>query len=402
MTTAHVSSDANRSERRDKTGLSNQTAAAIRPVPSDALGSRNYAHKANDTGHLTMSKSITIQTIVSTLDARPSAGLKLDQPIHSLSALTTADEHALSWVDSPKWLEAARSSRAAAIVVSADSADDLPNHLVVPDVQSAMADLLELFDESADRPPVGIHPAAHVDPGASVDLSASVGPFAVVKTGATIGPRTIVGASVSIGRGVVIGSDCRLHDHAVIYDRCTLGDRVSIHSNTVIGADGFGYIFRGGQHRKLRHIGTVVIEDDVEIGACATIDRAKVGETRIGRGTKIDNHVQVAHNAQVGPLCILVAQVGLSGSVRLGVGCALGGQAGVTEGVHLADGTRIAAQSGVMTDIRKPQQTVMGTPAQEHMTHKRELLELRRLSLLKDRVNALEKKVASLEGATDH
>ncbi|MCA9256565.1 MAG: UDP-3-O-(3-hydroxymyristoyl)glucosamine N-acyltransferase, partial [Phycisphaerales bacterium] len=266
----------------------------------------------------------------------------------------------------------------------------------------AMADLLDRFAPEAPAPSPGIHPQAVVEPGASVAPGASVGPFAVIRAGASIGERTVVGAAVSIGRDVVIGADCFLYDHVVIYDHCVLADRVIIHANSVIGADGFGYIFRNGQHRKLRHIGTVVLEEDVEVGACTTIDRAKVGETRIGRGSKIDNHVQVAHNVQIGPLCILAGQVGLSGSVRLGAGCALGGQVGVSDGVRLANGTRIAAQSGIMSDVDEPQQTLMGYPAQEFMTHKRELARIRRLPQLNDRVNALEKKVASLEGAKDH
>lgn len=350
-----------------------------------------------------MSRSITIRDVVSKLGAKPSAGLNLDLPVRNVSALADADEFAISWVDGQKWTGAARASRAAVIVASADFAAEIPNHLVVPDVQIAVADLLDLFGGPEQLPPPGLHPTAQVDSEASIDPSASIGPYAVVRAGATIGARTVLEAAVSVGRDVVIGSDCRIYDHVVIYDRCTLGDRVRLHANSVIGADGFGYIFRGGQHRKLRHIGTVVIEEDVEIGACTTIDRAKVGETRIGRGTKIDNHVQVAHNATIGPLSILVAQVGLSGSVRLGAGCVLGGQVGVTDGVTMAAGTRVAAKTAVMQDVPTPNQTVMGIPAQDHTAQKRDILRVRkRLPKLLDRVDAIEKKVASLEGAKDH
>lgn len=349
-----------------------------------------------------MSNSHTIGSIASAIGAQVAPGLNPNLPIRHIAALAAADETAVSWVDSPKWRKSAEGSRAAAIITTADLGGDLPNQLVVPDVQLAVADLLDLFADADAPPEPGIHPTAVVASDARIAASASVGPHAVIRAGATVGERTIVGAAVSIGRSVVIGSDCHLYDHVVIYDRCHLADRVVIHSTSVIGADGFGYIFRGGQHRKLRHIGTVVIEDDVEVGAGTTIDRAKVGETRIGRGTKIDNQVQVAHNVSVGPLSILVSQVGLSGSVRLGAGCILGGQVGIADGVYLADGTRVAAQSGLMNDFPDPNTTVMGTPGQDHTAHKRDLLRVRRLPQLTERVVALEKKVTSLEGAKDH
>lgn len=349
-----------------------------------------------------MTKSITIQTIVEALGAEPAPGLNPDTHVARIAALAAADASAVSWMDSPKWRDAAMASRAAAIVVTAEIAGDLPNGLVVRDTQAAVADLLELFAEDDPGVEPGIHPTAVVGAGAEIAASARIGPHVVIGANASIGERSVIGAGVSIGRGVVIGSDCRLYDRVVIYERCTLGDRVIIHATSVIGADGFGYIFRNGQHRKLRHIGTVVIEDDVEIGASSMVDRGKVGETRIGRGTKIDNLVQVAHNVTIGPLSILVAQVGLAGSVRLGAGCLLGGQVGITEGVVLGDGTRVGAKSGVMNDFLDPNQTVMGIPAQAATTHNRDVIRVRRLPQLIERVADLEKKVASLEGAKDH
>lgn len=349
-----------------------------------------------------MSNSLTIQEIASAIGGEPSSGLDPSQAIRNVAALAAADEHAISWVDGPKWQSAAATSKAAALITTADVGGDLSNRIVVADVQSAVADLLALFADVEDPPEPGIHPTAVIESGAEIAPSAHIGPHCLVRAGARIGERSILVASVNIGRNVIIGCDCYLRDHVVIHDRCILGDRVAVHATSVIGADGFGYIFRNGQHRKLRHIGTVVIEDDVEIGASTTIDRAKVGETRIGRGTKIDNQVQVAHNVNIGPLSILVGQVGLSGSVRLGAGCVLGGQVGVTDGLHLADGTRVAAKSAVMNSFTEPNQTLMGIPAQDHMAHKRELIRARRLPQLNERVVALEKKVASLEGATDH
>jgi UDP-3-O-[3-hydroxymyristoyl] glucosamine N-acyltransferase len=344
---------------------------------------------------------MTIKEIAEAIGGKPAAGLDLNRPIYAIAALSAADASSISWIDSEKWLKIAESSRAAALIGSGALVGKLPNGIIVSDTQTSVADLLELFAPK-DEIVSGIHPTAVVENGATVASTASIGPQAVIRTGSQIGERTVVGAGTCIGRGVSIGDDCRLHDRVVIYDRCAVGNRVILHAGAVIGADGFGYIFRNGHHRKLRHIGTVVIEDDVEIGANAAVDRAKVGETRIGRGSKIDNLVQVAHNVVLGPLCILAGQVGLSGSVRLGTGCVMAGQVGVADGLELADGTQVGARSGVMSSIPEPNTTVYGDPATDHQLMKRVRLRLKKLPQLFDRVASLEKKVANRDGATDH
>jgi UDP-3-O-[3-hydroxymyristoyl] glucosamine N-acyltransferase len=181
----------------------------------------------------------------------------------------------------------------------------------------------------------------------------------------------------------------------------TIGDRVVIHANATIGTDGFGYVLRDGRHHKIPQIGTVMIEDDVEIGANAAIDRARSGQTRIGRGTKIDNLVQVAHNVQVGAHCILVAQCGIAGSTTLGDGVVLGGQVGVTDHVTIGAGAQVAAMAGVSKDIA-PGAAVRGNPAREMRVYLREAAAARRLPDLIEQVRSLARRVEQLESAAHH
>jgi UDP-3-O-[3-hydroxymyristoyl] glucosamine N-acyltransferase len=187
----------------------------------------------------------------------------------------------------------------------------------------------------------------------------------------------------------------------VIRERCTIGNGVVIHPNTTIGADGFGYQYIDGRHVKIPQIGTVIIEDDVEIGANCAIDRAKFGVTRIGQGSKIDNLVQVAHNVQVGPGCLIVAQCGIAGSARLGKGVVLGGKVGVRDHITLHDGTQVAACACISKDVPAGT-TVIGTPAAPHDIWAREQAKIRRLPSLFEQVEALTKRVEQLESTADH
>jgi len=346
--------------------------------------------------------NITVAQIVAATGGTLAAQVDESMPVRTIASLADAEVTDISWVDSKKWLAAAEVSKAA-IIIGAPGVlgSDHPKALLVKDTQTAVANVLELFAPPADQPDVGIHPSAAIDETAQVAASARIGAHVRIGPRAWVGEDAVVHAGVSIGSESQIGDACELFGGVVVYERCAIGARVRIHANAVIGADGFGYIYREGQHRKLKHIGTVVIEDDVEIGANTTIDRAKVGETRVGRGTKIDNLVMVAHNVQIGPACIVVGHVGLSGSVRLGAGCVLGGHVGVADGVYLADGTQVSAMSGVMTDVEEPGSRLFGAPAQDHNAAKRDLLRVRRLPKALDRISELEKKVAELEGATN-
>jgi len=239
----------------------------------------------------------------------------------------------------------------------------------------------------------GIHPSAFIDPGARLGQSVGVGPLASISAGAEIGDRSQVGAGARIGEGVKLGADCVIHPNCVLYPGVRAGQRVVIHAGTVIGADGFGYVpDEQGRLLKFPQRGTVVIEDDVEIGANAAIDRAALGETRIGRGTKIDNLVQVAHNVIIGEDCALAGQVGISGSVRVGRGVLMGGQVGIADHVSIGDGAQLAAQTGVTKDLEGGK-TYLDAPATEAGEARRRLVAYRRLPEILQRIGKLEEEV---------
>jgi len=324
-----------------------------------------------------------------------------DRVIRSVAGLQEAGPEAISWVSSEKHARFLPACRAAAIVGTDKLLGAHPNGILVADPERAIGLILERFHIRMEPPPPGIHPTAVVDPSAIIARSARIGAHCVVKAAASIGENTIIHEGVSVGRAVRIGGDCQIFPRCVIYDRCSLGDRVILHAGVVVGADGFGYIFREGRHIRLPHIGTVEIEDDVEIGPNTVVDRGKVGATRIGRGSKIDALVMIAHNVQIGPLCILVAQCGISGSVRLGTGVILAGQAGLSDGLTLADGVKVAAQTGVMSDVEAGK-IIHGTPAQEAGEYFRCVARFRKLPQLFEEFAELSRRVEKLEAAADH
>jgi UDP-3-O-[3-hydroxymyristoyl] glucosamine N-acyltransferase len=239
--------------------------------------------------------------------------------------------------------------------------------LRVANAYLAFAKLSTVFHPPAGAIP-GIAPEAVVHPSARVHPTAQVMPLVSIGPGAEIGARTILHPGAQIAEGVRIGDDCVVYANVAIRERCVVGHRVILQPGCVIGSDGFGFAFdpegegKGPRHYKVPQSGTVVVEDDVEIGANTCIDRATLGVTRIGRGVKIDNLVQVAHNVDVGPLSLLVAQVGIAGSTKLGMGVVLAGQVGVVGHAEIGDGARIGAQSGVIGDVPAGEQ-LAGTPA---------------------------------------
>ena len=279
----------------------------------------------------------------------------------AVAPLETAGPEDISFLANPRYLQAAAASRAGALVVARE-AKGLPQALLRVDApQAALILLLQLFHPAPQTRP-GVHEASIVDRSARVDASASIGPAAVVAAGAVIGPRSRVGALSFVGAGSVVGADVVLHPRTVVYDGVVIGDRVVVHSGAVLGADGFGYAFDGRIHQKIPQVGGLRIEDDVEIGANTTIDRATLGNTVIGRGSKIDNLVQVAHNTEVGEDVILVSQVGISGSCKIGNRSILAGQVGVADHVKIGEGTVVTAQSGVPSDV-PPGQVWSGSPS---------------------------------------
>jgi len=263
--------------------------------------------------------------------------------------------------------------------------------LVVDDPSYALARLLAVLHPEARRPP-GIHPTAILEPGCVVDPEAHVGPYAVIGAGSRIGAGAAVLAFVTVGRGCTVEEGAVLHPHAVLYDGTEVGARSIVHAGVVLGADGFGYATHGGAHHKVPQIGRTVLESDVEVGANTTIDRAALGETRIGAGTKIDNLVQVGHNVRVGRHCILCGQAGIAGSARLGDGVVLAGQSGVSGHIELGDGVQVAAKSAALSSLA-PGSVVAGIPAVEMRKWRRQTVLLSRLEEMSRRVRALEKQL---------
>jgi UDP-3-O-[3-hydroxymyristoyl] glucosamine N-acyltransferase len=316
-------------------------------------------------------------------------------PIERVQSLDRAGTGDLAFVASGRQEAEAARSRASAFVAPAGVR--LPGRPVirVPDPRLALAALLRLFHPEP-TPAAGVHPTAAVAPSARVAPDAAVLAFAVVGADSVIERGVVLHPQVYVGDRCRVGEGSVLHPHVVLRQDVEVGRRVVIHSGTVLGADGFGYAFDGQAHRKIPQVGRVVVEDDVEIGANVTVDRATLGETVIGRGTKIDNLVQIGHNTVVGADSILVAQVGVSGSCRIGRGVMLAGQVGVADHVTVGDGARVGAQAGVPRDVPAGA-TVLGTPAIEIAAARRALVAFPRLPELLRTVTQLERRVAELE-----
>lgn len=303
-------------------------------------------------------------------------------PVHRLLPLTEAGAGDLTLVNGEKNASAWAGSAAAAAVVPPGFPSESRPLIRVADPLAAFQKLLLRIrgDRSFARE---VHPTAVIHPTAKIGANASVGPFVTVGEGTVIGANATLHAGVVIGRYCKIGDDVTVFPRVAIYDDCTLGHRVTLHAGAVIGADGFGYRVANGQHEKVPQIGTVVIEDDVEIGANSTVDRATLGTTRIGAGTKIDNLVTVAHNCRIGRHNILVAQSGLAGSCTTGEYVVLAGQAGIADHVAIGDRAVIGAQCGIMSDVPADARMLgtPGMPGSEFMTciaHWRKLPEMRR------------------------
>ena len=236
--------------------------------------------------------------------------------------------------------------------------------VIVDDPHAAMLSLLPaLYPEP--RPVATVHPTAVLGRGVEIGPDVAIGPYVVLEPGARIGAGTRLDAHVVVGAGVTVGQSCHVYPGVVLYPGTSLGDRVRVHAGATIGSDGFGYVFRNGAHEKIPHVGRCVIESDVEIGANTTIDRGSIDDTVVGAGTKIDNLVHLGHNVRVGRLCLLMAQVGVSGSARIEDGCILAGQAGLAGHITIGRGARVAGQAGVFGDVPAGE-TWSGYPARPH------------------------------------
>ncbi len=323
-----------------------------------------------------------------------------DRTIRRAAGIEDAGPDEITFVANRRYRGALAQTRAGAVLLPPDLA--CPRGVAcirVSDPYAALVRVLLAFDPG---PPEldGIHATAVVGEGATLASGVALGPHVTVGRGARLGARTRVAAGCVIGEAASLGEDCYLHPRVVVAHRCVIGNRVVVHAGAVIGADGFGYAPVDGVFCKVPQLGIVNVEDDVEIGANACIDRATFGETRIGRGAKIDNLVQVAHNVAIGEGSALAAQSGIAGSTRIGKGVRLGGQAGLAGHLRVGDGASIAAQAGVIGNVDSGE-TVSGYPARPHRDMMRVEAIVQRLPEFLKRLKALEQKLAEAPREND-
>ena len=334
--------------------------------------------------------TITVQELAALVGGQFAFPAEGSKTIGGGAAIAEAGEGDFTFFGNAKYLAALKTCRATAALVPLDFSEEIPPIAIrVENPSLAFAKLLEKFAPAPQKFAPGIHASAVIGSGVSIGEGASIQPFVVIEDEASVGAGSVVGAHGYIGHGASVGAECLLHPRVTIGARCIVENRVILHSGVVIGSDGFGYEFSGGRHVKIPQTGIVQIDDDVEIGANTTIDRARFGRTWIGEGTKIDNLVQIAHNVVIGKNCIVVSQTGISGSSKLGNYVTLAGQVGVVGHIEIGDQATVAAQSGVSKSIA-PKEVVFGSPAIPMREAREQLAHIRRLPKLLDRVKKLE------------
>ncbi len=319
-----------------------------------------------------------------------------DIRITGLSGIKEAREGDLTFLANPRYYIMAEETKASAILIPPGIKISGKASVLIPNPSLAFASVANKMYKEQSYPPQGIHPTAVIAPDVFLGKNVSIGPYTVIDHRAEIGDGTIIYSGCFVGDHTTMGKDCLIYPNVTIRERITLGHRVCIHSGTVIGSDGFGFVLVEGVHEKIPQIGTVVVGDDVEIGANVAIDRARFDKTVIGKGTKIDNLVQIAHNVIIGEDCIIVSQVGISGSTVVGKGVVLAGQVGVVGHITIGEGVVIASQSGVSKSI-PPHTTVFGYPAKPMKEAKRINACVQRLPHYVKIIQDLQKKIIELE-----
>ena len=316
--------------------------------------------------------------------------------ISGVAGIENAAQGQITFIANPKYADRLSGTKASAIIASPDiKCPDGKNILYTKNPPLAFAKVLALFN-----PPhlshTGIHAKAHIHQSASIGASVSIYPYVYIDEDVKIGDRVVLYPGVYIGRGAIVGDDTVLYSNVSVREGCSVGKRVIVHCNAVIGSDGFGFAKDGSRFHKIPQVGVVRIEDDVEIGACVTIDRATLGETVIMRGTKIDNLVQIAHNVEIGEDSVIVAQVGIAGSTKIGKRVTLAGQVGVVGHIEIEDDVTVGAQSGVAQDI-KDTGVFSGTPAIPHREWLKAQNIFAKLPEMRKMLLELEKRVKELE-----
>jgi len=332
----------------------------------------------------------TVQELAALIGGQFAIEADGSRKIVGIAATGDAAEGHVTFFGNPKYLPQLKTSRATAALVPLDFNESIqPIAIRVESPSLAFSRLHEVFSPPPPHFAPGVHPTAVIGSGVVLGECVSIQPFAVIEDGVRIGARSFIGAHGYIGHDATLGEDCQIDPRVTIGSRCQLGHRVIIHSGAVLGCDGFGFELSGGRHVKIPQIGIVQVDDDVEIGANTTIDRARFGRTWIQEGTKIDNLVQIAHNVIIGKHCIIISQAGISGSTRLGNYVTLAGQAGLVGHIEIGDRTVVAAQSGVSKSVG-PNLMVLGAPAIPMQECKQQFANIARLPKLYARVKKLE------------
>jgi UDP-3-O-[3-hydroxymyristoyl] glucosamine N-acyltransferase len=362
-----------------------------------------------------LTRALSLAAVAELVDGELRVG-DPEATVRRVLPVDAAAPDAVAFVAKAAWVEALATTRAGVVLVTPALLEQDVSVaagvaiVVTPRPYVGFARLAQAFAGEVPRP-VGIHPSAVIEAGAELGADVAIGPFVHVAAGAKIGDGAVLHAGVHLGPGAAVGAGSVLYDHVVVRHGCTVGARCILHAGVVVGADGFGFAAEpveaegegepGGRivrHVKIPQVGDVVIEDEVEIGANTCVDRGALGTTRIGAGTKIDNLVQVGHNVQIGPRCLLVAQSGVAGSSRLGPEVTLAAQAGISGHLSIGPGALIYGQAGVTSDVG-PDDKVGGTPAMPAADFFRNAVRLRQLGGLFDRVKKLERALSRLRDA---
>jgi len=319
-----------------------------------------------------------------------------DEIVTGVAGIKEAQPGDLTFVGSPKYFSALKTTRASVVILASNAKVASDRTLIrVDNPLRAFATAVEHIVPPPIQFKPGVHRSAAIAPTAKLGKDVSIQPFVVIEDDAVVGDRTVVGAGSYVGNESQVGDDCIIYPRVTMRERTKLGDRVILHGGVVLGADGFGYEFTDGKHQKIPQVGTVEIGDDVEIGANTTIDRARFGKTRIGRGTKIDNLVQIGHNCVIGEHCIICGLVGMAGSTIIGDYVTIAGQVGIAGHLTIGDKSIIMAQAGVTKDV-PPGSFMLGAPAVPHTKFKRVNAATQRLPEFVDKLRELEEQLAEM------
>ena len=320
--------------------------------------------------------------------------------IKSASTLGRADENDISFLTNSKYEKQLRTTKAGAIIVGKKPPNVSTPLLIADDPYYAFMQIMVLLHGHRKHKKVGISPKSLISDSAKVGTDCHIHNFATIADDAKIGDGCIIYPGVHIGEGAQLGNDCILYPNVTIYDGCKIGNRVIVNANSTIGEDGFGYASHNGVHHKIPQIGIVVIEDDVEIGCCCGIERGTLGDTIIGQGSKLGDLVAIGHGAKIGAHCLLVAQVGISGSTTLGHHCTVGGQVGIVGHINIGNNVTIGAQAGVINNIPDGQ-VVVGAPAIEANRGKRAYSMIQYLPDMRQNIRKLESRIEQVASSIE-